>query len=238
MSQLFYLKECSSTNDEISKFLLYENSDFVALHTFNQTRGRGQYGNTWSSAAEKNLAYTLAVKAENFQLSGFMFNYYTAIVIRDFLANLTANNTKIKWPNDIILKNKKIVGILIEKKKINQNNYFIIGAGFNVLQEKFDEISNAGSILTQTGKYFDLNEFTLALHNDLNENLNKIPSEDEIMHDFNSRLFRKDEISVFELNEKRQNGIIKNADRNGNLWIDLEEDGLRSFYHKEIKLLY
>lgn len=238
MSQLFYLKECSSTNDEISKFLLYENSDFVALHTFNQTRGRGQYGNTWSSAAEKNLAYTLAVKAENFQLSGFMFNYYTAIVIRDFLANLTANSTKIKWPNDIILKNKKIVGILIEKKKINQNNYFIIGAGFNVLQEKFDEISNAGSILTQTGKYFDLNEFTLALHNDLNENLNKIPSEDEIMHDFNSRLFRKDEISVFELNEKRQNGIIKNADRNGNLWIDLEEDGLRSFYHKEIKLLY
>lgn len=238
MSQLFYLKECSSTNDEISKFLLYENSDFVALHTFNQTRGRGQYGNTWSSAAEKNLAYTLAVKAENFQLSGFMFNYYTAIVIRDFLANLTANNTKIKWPNDIILKNKKIVGILIEKKKINQNNYFIIGAGFNVLQEKFDEISNAGSILTQTGKYFDLNEFTLALHNDLIENLNKIPSEDEIMHDFNSRLFRKDEISVFELNEKRQNGIIKNADRNGNLWIDLEEDGLRSFYHKEIKLLY
>lgn len=238
MSQLFYLKECSSTNDEISKFLLYENSDFVALHTFNQTRGRGQYGNTWSSAAEKNLAYTLAVKAENFQLSGFMFNYYTAIVIRDFLANLTANNTKIKWPNDIILKNKKIVGILIEKKKINQNNYFIIGAGFNVLQEKFDEISNAGSILTQTGKHFDLNEFTLALHNDLNENLNKIPSEDKIMHDFNSRLFRKDEISVFELNEKRQNGIIKNADRNGNLWIDLEEDGLRSFYHKEIKLLY
>ncbi|WP_449399839.1 hypothetical protein [Chryseobacterium wanjuense] len=53
MSQLFYLKECSSTNDEISKFLLYENSDFVTLYTFNQTKGRGQYGNTWSSTAEK-----------------------------------------------------------------------------------------------------------------------------------------------------------------------------------------
>jgi BirA family biotin operon repressor/biotin-[acetyl-CoA-carboxylase] ligase len=238
MSQLFYLKECSSTNDEISKFLLYENSDFVALHTFNQTRGRGQYGNTWSSAAEKNLAYTLAIKAENFLLSGFMFNYYTAILIHDFLANLTGNTVKIKWPNDIILKNKKIVGILIEKKKINQNNYFIVGAGFNILQEKFDEISNAGSILTQTGQYFNLNDFTQALHDFLVENFNKFPSEDEIMSRFNNSLFRKDEISVFELNEKRQNGIIKNADRNGNLWIDLENDGLHSFYHKEIKLLY
>ncbi len=238
MSQLFYLKECSSTNDEISKFLLYENSDFVALHTFNQTRGRGQYGNTWSSAAEKNLAYTLAIKAENFSLSGFMFNYYTAILIHDFLANLTGNTVKIKWPNDIILKNKKIVGILIEKKKINQNNYFIVGAGFNILQEKFDEISNAGSILTQTGQYFNLNDFTQGLHDFLIENFNNSPSEDEIMSRFNNSLFRKDEISVFELNEKRQNGIIKNADRNGNLWIDLENDGLQSFYHKEIKLLY
>ncbi|MEC3877279.1 biotin--[acetyl-CoA-carboxylase] ligase [Chryseobacterium salviniae] len=238
MSQLSYLKECSSTNDEISKFLLYENSDFVALHTFNQTQGRGQYGNTWSSAPEKNLAYTLAVKTENFPLSDFLFNYYTAIVIRDFLANMTDNSVKIKWPNDIILKNKKIAGILIEKKKINQKNYFIIGAGFNVLQENFDELSSAGSILTQTGMRFNLGEFTLSLHDFLVEKLSKAPSEDNIMNLFNTSLFRKDEISVFELNERRQNGIIKNADKNGNLWIDLENDGLLSFYHKEIKLLY
>lgn len=238
MSHLFYIKECSSTNDEISKFLLYENSDFVALHTFNQTGGRGQYGNTWSSTAEKNLAYTLAVKKENFSLSDFLFNYYTAIIISDFLANLTENTVKIKWPNDIILKNKKIVGILIEKKKINHNNYFIIGAGFNILQEKFDEISNAGSLLSQTGKYFDLNEFTSSLHDYMVERLNKIPSEKEILNDFNSRLFRKNQVSVFELDGKRQNGIIKNADRNGEILIELENDGLKSFYHKEIKLLY
>jgi BirA family biotin operon repressor/biotin-[acetyl-CoA-carboxylase] ligase len=237
MSQLFYLKECSSTNDEISKFLLYENSDFVTLYTFNQTKGRGQYGNTWSSTAEKNLAYTLAVKTEHFMLSDFMFNYYTAIVIRDYLANLTENDVKIKWPNDIILKNKKIVGILIEKKKINQNNYFIIGAGFNILQEDFDEISNAGSLLTQTGRHFDLEEFTLNLNDFLIERLQNIPSEEEIMRLFNAHLFRKDEISVFELNKTRQNGIIRYADEKGELWIELE-DGIRSFYHKEIKLFY
>lgn len=238
MSHLFYIKECSSTNDEISKFLLYENSDFVALHTFNQTGGRGQYGNTWSSTAEKNLAYTLAVKTENFSLSDFLFNYYTAIIISDFLANLTGNTVKIKWPNDIILKNKKIVGILIEKKKINQNNYFIIGAGFNILQEKFDEISNAGSLLSQTGKYFDLNDFTSALHDFMVERLKGIPSDQEILNDFNNLLFRKNQVSVFELDGKRQNGIIKNADRNGEILIELENDGLKSFYHKEIKLLY
>lgn len=238
MTQLFYLKDCSSTNDEISKFLLYENSDFIGLHTFNQTKGRGQYGNSWASLAGKNLAYTLAVKAQNFSISDFMFNYYTAILIRDFLAKLTDHEVKIKWPNDIILKSKKIVGILIEKKKINQNNYFIIGAGFNVLQENFDEISHAGSILTLTGKVFDLEKFTSALHEFLTERLKNIPSEDEILNLFNQHLFRKDEISVFEIEKERQNGIIHRADENGELWIELEKDGMKKFYHKEVKLLY
>ncbi|MFY1045345.1 biotin--[acetyl-CoA-carboxylase] ligase [Chryseobacterium sp. GP-SGM7] len=238
MSDLFYRNECSSTNDEIAQVLLYSKSNFSGLFTFNQTKGRGQYGNTWTSAAEQNLAYTLAVKTSCIQHSDFMFNYYTAICVQNFLANLTEKIVKIKWPNDIIVQNKKVVGILIEKKKINQENYFIIGIGINILQEKFDEISNAGSLLTQTGERFNLNKIAENLHAFLVENLNNIPSDPEILDQFNSNLFKKDEISVFELNEKRQNGIIKNADKNGNIWIDLEESGLKSFYHKEIKLLY
>ncbi|BAP29311.1 biotin-[acetyl-CoA-carboxylase] ligase [Chryseobacterium sp. StRB126] len=238
MSQLFYLKECSSTNDEISKFLLYEDSDFIGLHTFNQTKGRGQYGNIWAPTAGKNLAYTLAVNTQNILCSYFIFNYYTAMLVRDFLANLADNDVKIKWPNDIILKGKKIVGILIEKKKINQNNYFIIGTGINILQDKFEEISNAGSLLTQTGKEFDLEKLSLNLHEFLSEKLKNIPSDQEILDNFNKNLFRKDEISVFEIEKERQNGIIRNADKKGELWIELENDGLRSFYHKEVKLLY
>lgn len=237
MNQLFHEKECSSTNDEIAKFLLYENSDFIGLHTFNQTKGRGQYGNVWTPTAGKNLAYTLAVDTQNILCSDFMFNYYTAIVVRDFLANLAESDVKIKWPNDIILKGKKIVGILIEKKKINQNNYFIIGTGINVLQERFDEISNAGSLLTQTGKAFELEVLALNLHEFLSEKLKNIPSDQKIMNEFNKNLFRKDEISVFEISEERQNGIIRNADARGELWIELE-NGMHSFYHKEVKLLY
>ncbi|UKB79401.1 biotin--[acetyl-CoA-carboxylase] ligase [Chryseobacterium sp. MEBOG07] len=237
MSQLFYLKECSSTNDEISKFLLYENSNFLGLHTFNQTKGRGQYGNVWTPTAGKNLAYTLAVNTQDILCSDFMLNYYTAMVVRDFLAKLSDSEVKIKWPNDIILKGKKIVGILIEKKKINQNNYFIIGTGINILQENFDEISNAGSLFTQTGILFDLEDVALNLHEFLSEKLKNIPSDKEILNGFNENLFRKDLISVFEIEKARQNGIIRNVDEQGKLWIELE-DGMHSFYHKEVKLLY
>lgn len=237
MSQLFYQKECSSTNDEISQVLLYPYSNFVGLYTFNQKKGRGQYGNSWASQPEQNLAYSIAVKTQNIKLSDFLFNYYTATAIREFLAKLTEKTVKIKWPNDIIVVNKKVAGILIEKKKFNGENYFIIGAGINILQEKFDEISNAGSIFTQTGQKLVLHDFTEKLHEFLIEKLKKNPSEDKILDEFNSNLFRKDEISVFEIDGIRQNGIIRKADEKGEIWIEFE-DGIRSFYHKEIKLLY
>lgn len=237
MSQLFYQKECSSTNDEISQVLLYPHLNFVGLYTFNQTKGRGQYGNNWASQPEQNLAYSIAIKTQDIKLTDFLFNYYTATTIQQFIAKLTENMVKIKWPNDIILKNKKIAGILIEKKNINQESYFIIGCGINILQEKFDEISTAGSIFSQTEKKYNLEEFTEKLHDFLIEKLKKNPSEDEILHEFNSNLFRKDEISVFEIDGIRQNGIIRKADEKGEIWIEFET-GLRSFYHKEIKLLY
>ena len=237
MSELFYQKECSSTNDEISQVLLYPHLDFVGLYTFNQTKGRGQYGNTWASQPEQNLAYTIAVKTENIALSDYLFNYYTATAIRDFLAKLTDKAVKIKWPNDIILNKKKIAGILIEKKKLNQENYFIIGAGINALQENFDEISNAGSLFTQTGEKFSLKKTTENLHEFLIEKFKNIASEKDILEDFNLNLFKKDEISVFEIDGKRQNGIIRKADENGEIWIEFEDE-IRSFYHKEIKLLY
>ena len=237
MDDLFYLGHCSSTNDELASFLLYPESNFVAVYTFNQTKGRGQYGNTWNSAAGKNLAYSSAVKCLPVKVSDFLFNYYTAVLVHDFLANLTDKLVKIKWPNDIIIQNKKVCGILIEKKKFNNQLYFVIGVGINVLQETFDAISNAGSVLTQTGQVFDLEKFSEEFHFFMTKNLKEIPLEESILERFNENLFRKDQISVFEKDGIRQNGIIRFGDENGKIHIEFE-DGTELFYHKEIKLLY
>ena len=118
MNSLIYLPQCSSTQDEIIDFINSNHleEDFIAVYTFNQTNGRGQYGNIWENYPNENLAYSFAIKTKNIFCSDILFNYYTAIVVRDFIANLTKTEVKIKWPNDLILKNKKICGMLFEKK--------------------------------------------------------------------------------------------------------------------------
>ena len=236
MNSLIYFNNCASTQDELIDFLNqhYLSEDFLAVYTFNQTKGRGQYGNSWENLPEKNLAYSFALKTKNINVSDTCFNFYTAILVRDFIANLTKTEVKIKWPNDLILKNKKICGMLFEKSK----NYFVVGIGINILQENFKNLPKAGSVLSQTGLSFELKTFAESLHQYIFEHLVQKEIPNNILELYHLHLYRKNEVSVFEKNKVRQNGIIKNVDETGHIWIDLENEGLQKFFHKEIELLY
>ena len=236
MNSLIYFNNCASTQDELIDFLNqhYLSEDFLAVYTFNQTKGRGQYGNSWENLPEENLAYSFALKTKNINVSDTCFNFYTAILVRDFIANLTKTEVKIKWPNDLILKNKKICGMLFEKSK----NYFVVGIGINILQENFKNLPKAGSVLSQTGLSFELKAFTESLHQYLFEHLVQKEIPNNILELYQLHLYRKNEVSVFEKNKVRQNGIIQNVDETGHIWIDLENEGLQKFFHKEIELLY
>lgn len=236
MHRFLHLDQCFSTQDEILK-LLNEDEPSVVF-TFNQTQGRGQYGNSWQVIPDQNLAYSFGIKVSEIKVSAVLLNYYTAIVVRDFLDNLTHSDVKIKWPNDIILNGKKVCGMLIEKKRINEVDYFIIGVGINVLQTDFSQLPKAGSLKSITHINIDLMDFTNRFNAFFTSRITMIPNDDRILEMYNAQLFRRNEISVFQKNDLRQNGIIKKADEHGFLWIDLEQDGLQKFFHKQIELLY
>lgn len=238
MMRLFYLKECSSTHDEIENFISCDTLDVQAVYTFNQTKGKGQYGNSWESGNQLSLAYSAAVPEELIKLPNHLFNFHTAEVLADFIAILTNHDPAIKWPNDIILNNKKVSGILLEKKTIKGRTYLLIGIGLNVLTENFNHLPKAGSLFTQTGIRFDLESLTESLHKYLSKRLAEQESPENIIEKLNQKLFRKEMVSTFEIGKSRQNGIIRKVDDDGFLWVDLENQGLQKFFHKEITLLY
>ena len=97
----------------------------------------------------------------------FAFSMTIALGVCDFLRIYTAGDTFIKWPNDLILKNKKICGMLFEKK----GDFLIGGIGINILQENFEKLPKAGSIFTQTQLKFEAKEFANSFHHYLFENL-------------------------------------------------------------------
>ncbi|UJF30744.1 biotin--[acetyl-CoA-carboxylase] ligase [Kaistella sp. 97-N-M2] len=116
MVTIIYLKKCESTNDAILPFLSQHSDEIMSVYTFNQTKGKGQYGNSWESAESMNVALSLAMGSDHFKLPDHLLNFHTAVLLGDFLAKMTKIPIEIKWPNDIIIKNKKVAGLLVEKK--------------------------------------------------------------------------------------------------------------------------
>jgi len=237
MFPLTYLSQSPTTQIDVLKNINTLNTA-AGLYTFNQTQGKGQYGNTWLMPDLLNIAYSFALKETAVHLPTNSFNFHTALVVRDFLANLTSEEVFIKWPNDIIIHRKKISGMLIEKVKHEDAMYYVFGVGINVLQENFTDLSKAGSLLTQTSKRFDLHSVAESLHEKVSKEFTKQNFSHDLVKAYNDVLFCKGSVALFAKNGIRQNGIIQEVDSDGFLWIDLEQDGVQRFFHKEIEMLY
>lgn len=123
--------EVTSTNDLAFK-LVAENSaqHRTIILADSQTKGRGRMDRSWISP-RGNLYFSLILQSENFA-AVTDFSFLSACVIGDVL-RLYGIETKYKWPNDIMLGDKKLAGILLQFQKINRIPTLVIGIGLNLV---------------------------------------------------------------------------------------------------------
>jgi len=228
--EIFHAEICASTNDEIKNY--FNENQTVALYTFNQTSGKGQYGNKWEINANENLAFSLAFPINNIELNEVALRYLIATIVHKFISKFIKNETiSIKFPNDIYIKNKKVAGILIEKVK----NFYIIGIGINVLQKEFINIPNASSIQNFTDEIINLKECTENFIVFLKEQ--KTLNETEILKYLNDHLYLKNKIQVIDFQSKKQNSKILKVNALGEIVIEFENNEIKKLKHKEFEFL-
>lgn len=121
-----HLKECLSTQSSLIKLLEEEGEEKFKkclISTENQTSGRGQGQNIWEFA-HGSLAFSFTIPAlSNPQLSSLE----VGVLVTEFLSTKFSIDLQVKWPNDLIVKNKKYGGILCQLKK----HTIICGVGIN-----------------------------------------------------------------------------------------------------------
>ena len=138
-----------------------------------QEKGKGLKGSIWQSEAAKNLTFSFMLKHSIEIKDQFLLNKMVALGLKNFLDSLSVGKVAVKWPNDLLVDQKKIAGTLIENSVSgNLINYSIIGIGLNVNQLKFPDFERkATSIALLSGKSFELEPLLTKLLGFLEESI-------------------------------------------------------------------
>ncbi len=140
IKQVCYFDTIDSTNTE-AKRLGEKGAVVNTLIVANeQTRGKGRLGRNWESPKNQGIFMSLLLKPELAPAFASRFTLVAAAAVAEALKEVTGVQPKIKWPNDLILDNKKVCGILTElSAEMTQIHYIVIGIGINIAQEAFEE---------------------------------------------------------------------------------------------------
>ena len=124
-----------------------------------QISGRGRKGNLWISE-EGGLWFSTLFKPSKRTIEPQYYIKMYSLAICDMLSKYKIN-AKIKWPNDVLIKNEKICGIMAENIFLNSRAYaVIVGVGININNQTYEGFENpATSLYEQTNKKVNLEKF-------------------------------------------------------------------------------
>ena len=135
-----------------------------------QQAGRGRRGRKWFSPFGSNLYLSMYWKLDQGPAAAMGLSLVIGIVMAEVLQRLGAADVRVKWPNDLYLKDRKLAGILVELTgKTGDAAQLVIGAGINLkMREPAADTINQGWInLQEAGVNIDRNELTATLLKEL-----------------------------------------------------------------------
>jgi len=241
--KLIKLDAIDSTNDFLKALSSQDElENFTTVTAENQTKGKGQVGGVWKTEAGKNL--TMSVLVKDFLFSNeevFNLSILVSLSVAEVLKALNIPDICIKWPNDILSYNKKLVGILIENTlKSDGRIVSVAGIGINVNQIDFTELPTASSMAVIANQVFDKEELAVLIVEKLKEKIQLWNTSAQLFwDDYFNFLFKKGVPTAFrDINNQDFMGIIQGVSPIGKLQVLLEDDSVAEFEIKEVKMLY
>lgn len=205
-----------------------------------QQAGRGRRGRKWFSPFGSNLYLSMYWKLEQGPAAAMGLSLVIGIIMAEVLQKLGAEDVRVKWPNDLYLKDRKLAGILVELTgKTGDAAHLVIGAGINLKMREpsADSIDQGWINLQEAGVNIDRNQLTSTLLSELRLALRQF--EIDGLAPFISRWRSLDNFIdrpvKLLIGEQEIHGIERGIDQQGALL--LEQDGvIKPYIGGEISL--
>ncbi len=235
------LEEIDSTNT----FLL-ENKEITKLNgtvalSEKQIKGKGRFDRQWYSSKGLNLTFSILLTINKKLKNKLNFiNLGSAIVIANSIENLYQLNVNLKWPNDVLIKNKKIAGILIETSwQDDKINNTVVGIGLNVNQTSFqgDFKIEPTSVRLEFGQTIEREKLLAEILNNFERMINKIKQNPEfILKEWREKCNMIGEKISIQQNDKIIDGIFYDIDENGFLLLKIGNK-IQKFFSGDVTIL-
>jgi BirA family transcriptional regulator, biotin operon repressor / biotin---[acetyl-CoA-carboxylase] ligase len=226
---LDYRETTASTNDdalEAARTGAPEGSLFVTDH---QTRGRGRHGRQWWAEPGDSLLFSLLLRPNADVSANTALTLAIGLGVRNALAPFSRSDLGIKWPNDIVVGEHKLAGILCEGQlEHNRLTALVIGVGINVYSSPPVEAHMFGTCLVELGTPPRREQLLVEILLAIQEQLRKVQERGlpAVLAELSAHdALRGQEVTITGAHELR--GQAQGIDGQGNLLV-LSEHGLRT----------
>lgn len=215
---------------------------FTAISAEFQTAGVGQIGSTWVSDPGQNVLMSIIIYPEFINVSeSFKLQFLASLTCVDVLTPfIDGNRLSVKWPNDVLVDQRKIAGVLIRNIFMGSSiRSSVIGFGLNVNQTTFPDLSRpVTSMKLIAGKDFDVKEIRLTLYQKFKSLYKLLEDGKSLKELYMSMLFGTEEtFSFYDMRDQRyKKGDIQDVLGSGHLVVKVGKD-IEKYDFKEIKFL-
>lgn len=239
---VIYYDETDSTNNRAKEAGNNKEPHGTLFVADMQMAGKGRRGRVWKSPSGSSIYMTILLYPDIPPVKAPQLTLIMAIAVAEGIREITGLETKIKWPNDIVVNGKKICGILTEMStEIDYINHVVIGIGINVNMESFPEdiAKTATSLRIEAGKEFRRFELIAAIMEHFEkayEAVCEAGSLKPIMEDYNRLLVNCGRrVRVLEP-EHEYDALALGIDKTGELQVECEDGSRKSVFAGEVSV--
>ncbi len=232
------LQSIDSTNNYAMQLIDADKAQLgMTIIAKEQTSGKGQRGNQWISIPGENLLMSMIVVPEMPIEKQFLFSAAIAVAVSNCVTNLGID-CYIKWPNDLIINDRKTGGILIENIiRGSLWTYAVVGIGINILQNSFPEsLPFATSLKRETKIDFDIKQIANAIRQSIIKTI-YLPN-GECFDLYRKRLYKHQQKQQFSLKGNQFNATIIDVLTTGQIVVEREVGNHINYRHGEIEWIW
>lgn len=231
-----------STNDYLKRIAADGAEEGVVAVSEEQTSGKGRLGRHFSSPKKTGIYMSILLRPKFSAEQSLSITTIAAVAVSKAIEEVTGYRTKIKWVNDIYLKERKIVGILTEASvnfEYGKLDYAVTGIGINVKYPEGgfpDEIKDIAGAIYEKDCGDDIRcQIVARVLDNFFEYYNKMPNSDHIEEYRKRSLLTGREIEFTEGGEEKC-GIVKGIDDECRLIVRLPSGEMKYFSTGEVNI--